>query len=169
VKLEYLVAIGVRLFSIGLAIYILNMLSNFSFLWENVGGLFAKTAYFGSVLAISLLAIFLWKFPLTVARSISNFPALEPKELDKEAYIKLLEVGLILIGFYLLFYTISDGIYWLTFYWQIMGGEYLGSNVSLRAEDKSSMIATCFELILGAYLIFGHKALARIVLKLRRA
>jgi len=166
-KLEYLVAIGVRLFSIGLAINILKGLSNFPFTWENLDGFLGRATYTGAVIATILLAIFLWKFPLTVAKSISTFPALESKELNDETYIKLLEIGLILIGFYILFYVISDGIYWLTFYWQFMGDGYQGSSISLRVEDKASIITTCFELVLATYLVFGHKTLVNLVLKLR--
>jgi len=166
-KLEHLVAIGVRLFSIGLAINILNELSSSPLAWENTPDIIGRAIYAGAIIATILLAVFLWKFPLTVAKSISTFPALESRELNNETYIKLLEIGLILIGFYILFYVISDGIYWLSFYWQYMRNGHQGASISLRIEDKALIIATCFELLLAAYLVFGHKTLAKLVLKLR--
>ena len=166
-RLEHLVAIGVRLFSIGLAINILRALSNFSFFWESVTDFIGRATYIGSTIALILLVILLWKFPLTIAKKIGTFPALQTTELNSESHKKLLEIGLILLGLYLLFYAISDATYWLAFYWQTLSYNYPASGIPLPAEDMASIVATCVEFVFAGYLIFGHKALANIVQRLR--
>ena len=168
-KLEYIVAIGVRLFAIGLGINVLRSLSLVPAYLSGTSTHSDLIPFYGSTIALALLALILWNFPLMVARKINDFPSQEESFLKDDVYNKLLEIGLILLGFYLLYYVISDGVYWFIYFLSVSKNEYYDSANSIGPDQVASMLTTIVELVVASFLLFGHKGLARLVLKLRRA
>ena len=168
-KLEYIVAIGVRLFAIGLGVNVLRSLSLIPAYLSGTTTHAELLPFYGSTIALALLVLVLWNFPLLVARKISSFPQQEESVLNDDAYIKLLEIGLILLGFYLLYYVISDGVYWFIYFLSASKNEYYDSVDSVGPDQVANMLTTIVELVVASFLLLGHKGLARLVLKLRRA
>jgi len=168
-KLEYIVAIGVRLFAIGLGINVLRSFSLIPVYLNSTSSHADLFLFYGTTIAFALLALMLWKFPLLIARKIASFPPQDHSSLKDDAYIKLLEVGLILLGLYLLYFVISDGVYWLIFYLSISSSEYYDSANAIAPDQVASMVTTIVELVVASILVFSHQGLAKLVWKLRRA
>ncbi|MBV2135333.1 MAG: hypothetical protein KUF79_00835 [Candidatus Thiodiazotropha sp. (ex Ctena orbiculata)] len=160
------VAIGVRLFAIALAIYSLKSMPGMYIYFDNENYQSAAFMFAGLFVFLMLLAIFLWKFPLTVASNI--IPNVENDEKSTTwNEKKLLVVGLILMGVYFFYYVISDAIYWL-YIWNY-SQSYTGMEIELNTEQKASIITTGVELIVSMLLIFGAKGVSNIIWHLRYA
>jgi hypothetical protein len=160
------VAIGVRLFAIALAIYSLKSMPGMYIYFDSENYKSAAFMFAGLLVFVMLIAIFLWKFPLTVASNI--IPNIENEERDTSWNEKeLLTVGLILMGIYFLYYVISDVVYWL-YIWNY-SQSYSGVEIELNSEQKGSIVATCVELALSILLIFGAKGISNVIWHLRYA
>jgi len=164
-KPEHLVALGVRLFALGLAIFTLNnsirIFAFFKIGQFNIG----EIAYTGTMVSLAMLSLLLWKFPLVVARSITDFPKLNENELNDIKSDRLLHVGLIILGIYLLFNVFSDLVYWGIF-WFSTQRDY-SSEVVLTLEQKSSIFITLIQLVFVLFLILGSNKVITIAKKLR--
>lgn len=169
-KLEYLVAIGVRLFAIGLAVNVLRSLSLVPTYLNDSTSHSELIVFYVTTAAFALLALMLWVFPLIVARKIGAFPPQDPDALKDDAYHRLLEVGLILVGIYLLYFAIADAAYWIYLIRHSADmveayGEYPG----LTPANTASIVYTAVEFVLAIFLILGHRGVARLVWKVRTA
>lgn len=161
---EDVVAVGIRLFAIYLAL---------SVLWEAVGAAplvfqdgWSSTAGFFIMLWLLGLAIsgVLWVFPLTVARKllpVMSEPRSEP-QVDASVAMSL---GLVLIGLWVLAYGLVNAAYWLTLMVSIhrMGGE----SYAWTPEQVAGITATVIELAVGVGLLFGAKGLKRLIYRFR--
>jgi hypothetical protein len=126
------------------------------------------------LVGVAFLAVFLWKFPLYVAEKLVSFGDEEPDIVpvgERATY----NVGFVLLGMLMVYWAVSDTVYWLT-YLRIMkeemsAGDQLWSVfvLGLGANEKASMIATAFEIVMAFALVFGAKNLSVFVTKLRRA
>ena len=164
-KPEHLVALGVRLFALGLAIFTLeNAIRIFAFFKTGQFN-FGEIAYTGTMISLALLSLLLWKFPLVVARSIAEFPSLNENELNDIKSDRLLHVGLIILGIYLLFNIFSDLIYWGIF--SFSSQRDYSSEVVLTLEQKSLLLTTMIEFVLVLFLILGSNKIISIIKKLR--
>jgi hypothetical protein len=161
-----IIAVFVRLFAIGLVIYLLQVLgleysaaANFEDYKVNL--------VLGVIVAfVALLAVFLWKFPLFVASKLLNFESTEiPKASISEESIY--NLGLVLLGIFLLYLAISDTVYWS---YRISAERGLTQFTSeLGFLQKASMLTALVEFIMAVLLIVGSKPIARLILKIRRA
>ncbi len=167
-KLEHLIAVGVRLFAISLIIFILQNIATIitfyldsDFVLENI------EYYIGLIILSPLLVLWLWFFPLKIASKISGFPAIDPEQLENIQYKKLLETGIILIGIYCLYFAIVDLFYWM-FFWFLLPSDYSYADKVLTFDQKANTITTVLELVFAVYLILGNKGIAKIIRKLRQ-
>lgn len=159
-KPSHFLAITVRLFSIVLALYGVRQSS---FLIELMGGgingyavswLFAIAS---TVLPI-LLAIILWNFPLSVAKSIIKEEIDEPIKPIKPQLI--LAVLIASISFYFIFYAIVNAVYWATFWKMVEGSQGTQAPLYLNDQNRADMIATAFEFIASFLILLRAKSFA---------
>ena len=164
-KPEQILAVAVRLFAIALGIYLLHMLKGYPALIAGKQFDFAALTYLVTMICLGIVAILLWKFPVVVAKGIGGFTLQNQKEVTTLKYEELLQIGLIVLGMYLLFNVISDLSYWLLVGLLITRDHE--SNVVLLAGDKASIVATFIELAFVMVLLLGNKNLAKIFRRLR--
>jgi len=161
-----IIAVFVRLFAIGLVIYLL----------QGLGLEYSAAANFedykvnlvlGVIVAfVALLAAFLWKFPLFVTSKLLSFESTEIPEasISEESIYNL---GLVLLGIFLLYLTISDTVYWS---YRISAERELTQFTNeLNFRQKASIFTTLVQFIMAVLLIAGSKPIARSILKIRRA
>lgn len=164
-SLTQIVAVIVRLFAVGLVVYLIRVLALEVAYLREYG--FRAFLLYGSIglLIPGLLAFFLWKFPLLVASRLVKPDGTDVGSEDlslSNAYT----VGLVVVGICLLFWTISDAVYWLVFYLESSALETYNPAADL-VEAKASTIATVVEFAMALFLIFGSRQLSSFFLKIR--
>jgi len=164
-KLEHIVALAVRLFSIAVAIYALrNAISLVPYFQEQGWGT-ASYAYLALMVGLLLLSVYLWYFPLTVSSRLVTFKGDGIAEAKSASAKEIQDVGFTILGMYLLFNVISDVTYWLTIWF--IGNRNSNIDVTPTADQISSMIATGVELVFAVTLLLGAAGITRLINKLR--
>jgi hypothetical protein len=160
-----IVALGVRLFAIWLAIEILRHLPGlwaFSARDGNVSGFTAIVV----LVAVTLIAITLalWRFPLAVARKLLPTATLDQATPLPAEQIE--RVGFCLLGLWLL----ADAVRGLA-YSGVMLYYSRQPNVSLelRPDNYAAMAQTMVELVLAIWLLFGARGLVGLLRRARAA
>ena len=121
--------------------------------------------YAATSIILFFVSIILWKFPTLIARNLTNFSEVNESEIKSEDADKILQIALITLGVYFLYYVVSDFMSW-GYYWFsiIRNPDYqLGFNI----EQKADIFATFAELGMAAFLIIGSIKLVQIIKKLR--
>jgi len=118
-----------------------------------------------SVLCPLLVSLLLWFFPMTVAASIIR-PELD-KAFEPMGAANFLTVLVLAIGLYVIYFAISDTIYWLTLWQMSTGSNYLESS-PFGAESKAAMFTTGIELVLASLFVFRARYVSALMLKLTR-
>lgn len=163
-KLEHIVALAVRLFSIAVAIYALrNGISLVPFFNEQ-GWEIASYAYLTLMAGLLLLSLYLWYFPLTVAGRLVTFKGDGITEAGSASAKEIQVVGFTILGMYLLFNVISDVVYWLIIWF--IGNRNSNIDVTPTADQVSSMFATGVELVFAVTLLLGAAGISRVINKL---
>ena len=164
-KPEHIIAVLVRLFAIALILVVVRDM--IAALWVVDDSVYLrKYAYiflFGG--AVIFISIILLKFPLSVAKRIYPFRLEdEPKHsLNSDDFYHL---GFILLGVYLLFYVLSDGVFWIAF--TLYSGEEKLYSPLVSLENKASMITTVVELFIALFLILGAKGITNTIKAIRK-
>ena len=164
-KLEYIVALAVRLFSIVVAIYALSNLVTIGPYFYQQDWHITTYAYVSLMVLLVLIAIYLWKFPLTVTRKLIPFEKHIDTESQQVSYEQIQLVAFTVLGLYLLFNVVSDIIYWST----ILFISFRDSNipVEISIDQKGQMVATVIELIFVLFLLLGSKGIIKLLHRLR--
>ena len=164
-KLEHIVALIVRLFAIALAVYALRNGITFVPYIYGQGGILQANIFAGVIVSFLIIAIVLWKFPLTVARKLVAFR--EPGNIEIESVsenqIQVLAVSV--LGFYFLFYVVSDITYW--FYIWLMSQRNSGIQIELSIDQKGQMVSTAIEFVFALFLLLGSERIAELLRKSR--
>ena len=164
-KLEHLVVVAVRLFALAIAYEAFKSIMGLVAYFGQIETPSTIAVYLGTSIVLFLVSIILWKFPTLIARKIANFPAMSEVEVNSEKYKKILQVGLVILGVYFLYYVISDfaswGYYWLSI---SRDSEY---DLSFNTQQKADVFVTFFELGIAIFLITGSSKIVEIVKKLR--
>ena len=153
---KQVIAVGVRILSIALIVYILKFIPTIFTDFET--GLPVWTNYYslGFVFGVLIIAGILWTFPQSITNKII------PKDINvdelKIEKDSVLSLGFIILGIYFLFYTIGDMIFWG---FVLLGGGQLG------LDNKVNFLITIIELGICLFLIFGSRGVANLILKLR--
>ena len=159
---EILIAIGVRLVAIALAITVIR--DSFAvFAWFPSGVDILSVGLIAVIASVCvIICVLLWKFPLTIAKSIY------PKHEDNPvpwSNDDIYQAGIILLGIYFAYGVISDLTYWGLFLRSI----YVKHNsFSLVTPDQwASLATTIVELILCIVLILGASGIRNMIFKVR--
>jgi len=112
-----------------------------------------------------LLLFFFWYFPLTVATKLVNFRGAGGTEVSKASAEQIQLIGFTVLGLYLMFYVVSDIVYWISIL--IISGRDSIIPIEISADQKALMVATIIEFIFASYLLLGSKGIARLIRKFR--
>lgn len=160
------VALGIRLFCVWLAVYILRDVPG---LWLLNAREFSNSGAAPAIVLVTVLftaiIVALWIFPLTIARKLlpraaANQPAAIPTANQLES------TGFCLLGFWLLTRAIPDLIFEAFVFYQYTRP---GSMLGLRPEEYAALAEHLIEFALGIWALFGAKGLLGIVLWARTA
>ena len=150
------VAIAVRLFAAWVAVYLVQSIPSLVLAFEADELKQTHAAVIGAIALGFLVVLLLWKFPLTVARSI--IPNVEIASASTGTTERdFCRAGFIVLGFYLLTQSIADGLY--------LGMHFLAktrnpmSSVVFEFEQKAQVVATIVEAIMATALTVGSQRL----------
>lgn len=167
-KPTHYLAVAVRLFSIFLIFLAIRQSSYFS---ELVGGGTSGPArsWFFAITSTALpiiAAIFLWLFPMMVAKSIVKPEADQPfEQMGTQSWLTVLILAIALCALY---NSLMDAFFWATL-WQVSEKAFgVESAIYLNPENKASMVATGAELLLASIMIMKARSLAAHVLRLAK-
>ena len=155
---EEVAAVAVRLFAIAVFIYALRTVPSAMVYWNQNAEQNAIVPFLVVLFLIFLVAAVLWAFPRIVARKLlpRRVPEDEQFNWSSEA---LLQIALIVIGIYFLYYAISDAAYWVSFY--IMTSQKMDLSFQSTLDQKAAIFTTLIELVIAIALILGSAGLAR--------
>ena len=165
-KPTHYLAVVVRIFSILLFLYGLRQ-SFFliGLVTGELSGLTVSIAFaLSSVMLPILVAVFLWYFPMKVAKSILKPEIDQPVEpMNAQSWLTVL---LLAVATNFLYFAIIDAVHWATV-WQ-MSERSQGGQVPLylNEDNKANMVATVIQLLVSATLILKARTLAAKMLRL---
>ena len=160
------VALFVRLFAIGLIIYLLRVFVGEYAAYLNFVEYTVSYPIVVALVVVLFFIAFLWKFPLFVAAKLVSFEN-NTSSIERLSEQSLYKVGIVLLGIYLLFWAVSDTAYWWSFIH--MQREVLPQDFNLGVNQKAMVISTVVELIFSLVLIIGADKLATLITMVRRA
>ncbi len=167
---KVLVALIVRLFAIGLSIYLVRvLLSEFS-VYIHVDYYKPSLAVAIIILLITFLIVLLWKFPFYIASKLIAFDADDHSDSDLSEQ-GIYTLGFVLLGVLLLYWAISDTAHWLyIFSAQPEISLYPYENrYELGISQKAAILSTGLEFIMAVVLLFGAGKISRFIYRLRHA
>jgi hypothetical protein len=166
-KFTAVVALMIRLFSVGLIIYLIRvLLSEFS-AYTNFDSYSLNIVVVLVVAFIVLLAGFLWKFPLFLAKILIDFGSFDDEEMGGFNEKSIYTLSFVLLSTLLLYWALSDTVYW--WFWLSAQAELSQYTNDFSAQQKASVFATVAEGVFAILLIVGSGQISRFVLWLRRA
>jgi hypothetical protein len=150
-----IVALGVRLFCIWLAVYLLRQMPG---LWmlttDNIPDRKAAIGVAILTVLLALLVVVLWRFPLLVARKV--FPLALSDDSAPLTLDQAQRVGFCLLGLWLLTEAIPRAVYAAI---MIYYSTRPNAAVELQPQNYAAMAQTFAELCLGLWLLFGASGL----------
>lgn len=163
-KPDQLIALAVRLFAIWLFLFTVRQLVQMVVVFQTNGAEAPQLIFIGFCLFLLALTAFMWFSPFTVSKGISTFHA-EPAEQQSWTSDEVYGVGFVLLGTMLLFFAISDAVYWL-FYLIWIHSQAAGTR-ELDLDQKGAIFATALELVFAIGLILGSRGLSRLIHRFR--
>ena len=160
------VALFVRLFAIGLMIYLLRVIVGEYVAYLNLEEYTVSFPIVTVLVVVLFFIAFLWKFPLFVATKLVSFEN-NTSSTERLSEQSLYKVGIVLLGIYLLFWAVSDTAYWWSYIH--MQREVLPQDFNLGVNSKALVISTIVELIFSLVLIIGSDKLATLITRVKRA
>lgn len=160
-----ILALGVRLFAIGLVLNALQQSSYFfQALLDNWENMLAELPYMLTSAAVPLLvALLLWLFPTRVVQSF--VPANEEPALEPLTALTLTHVLLLAMAFYFFYDVVMALIYHLSL--MLVSGRGWGwrALLGLSLDELAGLIMKLFEFIISLALLFNARRVARLLLK----
>jgi hypothetical protein len=168
VSREDIAAIASRLFAIFIAVTALRTIgTTFQVAYQSEVPKDASVYIFlaiilGTALSASLV---LWFFPLSIARKL--LPVMkEPQPAVTWQSGNAMELALAVFGFWILADAIADAFYWGSFYYYVQQATGTGLE-TVGAAEKADMFVTVIELVLGSWLVLGHRGVAALFYRIR--
>lgn len=160
------VALGVRLFCIWLAIYLMTgMTSYWIAISQQPHNGTAGNILLAAIAVLALIVILLWLFPLTVARKLLPRSALD-QSFSLPPHEQIERAGFCLMGLWLLTHAVPglifDAVVTRLYH-------YSGATMELRPQDYAAIAEHLVELVLGLWLLFGARGLRGLVAWARAA
>lgn len=115
-------------------------------------------AYFLPLLIPLVIGMILFKFPAAFSDKYIQLPGSPGNALKTEQY---LYVGTILVGYILMFYSLSDIVFHISNYFYLK--EESGGEITILAYDYPAAIATVVELLFSLALIIKAKYLVNYI------
>lgn len=164
---EDFVAISARLFAVFLVVLAVRMGGGLLQGLEEIGSWGGAAVIFSfTSLPVLMAAALLWFFPLTVARNV--LPVLKHPAPALSADAKAIEeVGVTLIGIWLVAVALSDALYWVVFF--VVSGQINHPSFELTPDQKAGAIVTALELLIGLWLVLGVKGIVGAIRRFRGA
>jgi len=160
-----ILALGVRLFAIGLVLNALQQSSYFfQALLDNWENMLAELPYMLTSAAVPLLvALLLWLFPTRVVQSF--VPANEEPALEPLTALTLTHILLLAMAFYFFYDVVVALIYHLSL--MLVSGRGWGwrALLGLSLDELAGLIMKLFEFIISLALLFNARRVARLLLK----
>lgn len=164
-KLEHLVVVAVRLFALAIAYEAFKSVMGLLAYFGEIETFPTIVIYLSTAIILFLASIILWKFPTLIAKKIANFPAMDEAEINSDNSEKILQIGLVILGVYFLYYVISDFSSW-GYYWVSISRDPEYDPV-FTAQQKADVFATFVELGISLFLVLGSSKVMEIIKRLR--
>jgi len=161
-------AVAVRLFSLFMVFLAVRQSSVFIELMggDTSGPVLSWFFAITSTALPAIAAVFLWFFPMMVAKSIIKPDIDQP--LEQMGAQSVLTVLILAIALYNLHSSLMDTVYWVTL-WQVSERSHgLEAAIYLNPESKANMLTTGAELLLSILVIVKARSLAVHVLRLAK-
>jgi hypothetical protein len=160
-----IVGLGVRLFAIWLAIYVVRQTPGFIFVnSRDVTGSGVVIVTITVAIVLLFICVALWRSPLAVARKLIPQPTLDqPSRLPVE---QLQTVAFCLLGLWLLTEALPHAAYVATIVYHSWRPN---ASVGLSPWEYANIAQVFTELIIGLWLLFGAKGLLGILRWARHA
>ncbi len=161
---EDVIAVAVRIFAIFLLVTVVRTIpGTLAFMDQVEPKPSLMLVWLLSGLSLGL-CVYLWCFPLTVARKL--LPAMrEPRSETAMDGSVALTVGLTLLGVWVLSHALPDAIYWVTLF--LLSRRIDAAHFDWQQEQIANIIATAGQLALALWLIFGSSGIKRLILRFR--
>lgn len=161
-----ILALGVRLFAIGLVLNALQQSSYFfQALLDNWENMLAELPYMLTSAAVPLLvALLLWLFPTRVVQSF--VPANEEPALEPLTALTLTHVLLLAMAFYFFYDVVVALIYHLSLMLVSGRGWSWRALLGLSPDELAGLMMKLFEFIISLALLFNARRVARLLLKI---
>ena len=156
-SIQLFTAVILRVFAIGLGVFVFRYGTNTIPYMISIG--FDESAYLSSLFLVgtALSAIAIWILALPLAKIL--LPIDTDQKLETKVTVdELLGTGIVLVGIYLLFYVISDTVYWIIV---VNGSEYL------ELDTKARIVATGFEAAFVIVLLLGGRHIVNLIRRMR--
>jgi len=163
-KLEHIVALAVRLFAILVGLYAVQTGLVWVSWFIDQGQEAVSFLFVGGMIFSIVVAVLLWRFPMTIARGMVNFRDPGESGVSSATAEQLQYVGFSILGLYLLFYVVSDLVSWAVIWFVNQRNHTL---TELTLEQVADMIATGVELVFVLLLLLGARRITELLRRLR--
>lgn len=119
---------------------------------------YSIAVYFLPLLTPLFIGVVLFKFPASFSDKFINLSSSTDMALNTEQY---LYVGTILVGYVLLFYSLSDIVFHVSNYYYLKSAS--GGEITYLVYDYPTVIATIVELVFSITLIIKAKYLVKYI------
>lgn len=169
-NLEQMVGVAVRLFAVFLVAYTLRYATSLiAFAMVEPPDYINSTFILLFGFSPILIAIILWRFPLTVASKLIPKVTTGEKPKSPLSGPEIQVVAFSVLGLWLLASAIPDILYWIAYVYRIKSVSISFRNVELTPQNIGGMVSASAEFILGLWLLLGSKSIVGIVRRLRHA
>jgi hypothetical protein len=165
VSREDFIAVASRLFALYIFIMLLRWAgSAYSALLENTGMTETVVVLSAILVPTMVISLLLWFFPLSIARKL--LPVMKaPAQRAQLSSPTSMELALAVLGFFVLASAIPNAVYW-SFLAYLLPRASGGVGVFTPSQIADS-IASAIELVIGLWLVLGHRGLANALHVLR--
>ncbi len=164
-KLEHIVGLAVRLFSIALAVYILRDAISLVPYFREQGWNSVSYSYLALMISLLFLSVYLWYFPLAVSKRLVTFREAEGPKASSVTAEEVQTIGFTILGMYFLFNVLSDVVYWLTVWF--LSSRNHGIPMNSPWDQIPSIVTTGIEFVFALGLLFGASGLTKFIRKIR--
>lgn len=163
-KPQHIVATCLRILAIAWVLYALSRVQSTLVFAASHAKTAVNVTVIGLVTFLQIAACaVLWFFPTTIAARL--LPGGVPSEAEAEPprFVEWQTIGLICVGFWGIVDTTPDLVYLITYATLSSGHDY----GDFGDYEKAKLVSSIFELALSLWLVFGAKAFAALLLKIR--
>ena len=163
-KADQLIALFVRLLAISIVLFGLRQIASTATYYLEAESAVAVWITALTVFVLFLIAVMLWRYPLTVARKLYVSDP-EPTKTTDWTIESLYEIGFVLLGVYIVYTAVTSLMFWWLY--AILASESFENRAIFNVDNKASIILSVIELAIGLWLVLGAKGLRQVLFNLR--